>query len=149
MQCREDGKIRQAVQPREWLLKHSTAEVPVDLTREFFSMFRLKSTSDLNADSITFTFRLFNEEYEMSIREWSLRMGLFSRADDEEGIWNERMVDAPKNTPGFKVQAVWELVTHPNVGALKSSYSKASHIEDRILRFAQTFISYNLMGTAN
>ncbi|XP_042019196.1 uncharacterized protein LOC121767059 [Salvia splendens] len=50
----------------EWLMNHSTAEVPTTLAREFFSTFRLKSTTDLDADSITF--RLFNEEYEMSIR---------------------------------------------------------------------------------
>ena len=61
----------------EWLLKHIQTKVPVDLAREFFSTFRLKNTSDLDADSITF--RLFNEEHEMSIREWSLRMGLLPR----------------------------------------------------------------------
>lgn len=37
-----------------------------------------------HADSITF--RIFNEEYEISIREWSLRMGLFTHAEDDEGI---------------------------------------------------------------
>ena len=119
----------------------------MDLAREFFSTFRLKNTTDLDADSITF--RLFNEEYEMSIREWSLRMGLFTQAEVEEGAWNERMIGVPKNTPGFKVQTAWELITHPKAGTFKSSYSKASYIEDRILRFAQTFVSYNLMGTAN
>ena len=51
----------------EWLLKHSQAKVPVDLARGFFSTFRLKNTSDLDVDFITF--RLFNEEHEMSIRE--------------------------------------------------------------------------------
>ena len=54
----------------EWLLKHSQTKVSVDLAREFFTTFRLKNTSDLDAESITF--RLFNEEHEMSIREWSL-----------------------------------------------------------------------------
>ena len=74
----------------EWLLRHSQEKVPVNLAREFFSTFGLKNTSDLDADSITF--QLFNEEHEMSIREGSLRMGLFTKAEDDEGIWNERMV---------------------------------------------------------
>ncbi|XP_042059564.1 uncharacterized protein LOC121804085 [Salvia splendens] len=39
----------------------NTAEVPIDLAREFFSTFRFKSTTDLDADSIKF--RLFNEEH--------------------------------------------------------------------------------------
>ena len=38
----------------EWLLQHSQERVPVDLAREFFSTFRLKNTTDLDADSITF-----------------------------------------------------------------------------------------------
>lgn len=45
----------------KWLLKHSTTEVLLNLAREFFSTSRLKRTTDLDADSITF--RLFNEEY--------------------------------------------------------------------------------------
>ncbi|XP_042023070.1 uncharacterized protein LOC121770403 [Salvia splendens] len=45
----------------DWLLKHSTSEVPIDLAREFFSTFRFKSTTDLDAESINF--RLFNEEH--------------------------------------------------------------------------------------
>lgn len=67
----------------EWLLNHSTAEVPVTLAKEFFSTFHLNPTTDLDTDSITF--RLFNQEYEMGIREWSLRMGLFTHAEDKEG----------------------------------------------------------------
>ena len=51
----------------EWLLKHSQAKVPVDLAREFFSTFRLKNTSDLDTDSITF--RLFNEEHQGVVPE--------------------------------------------------------------------------------
>lgn len=85
----------------------------------------------------------------MSIREWSLWMGLFSRNEDDDGIWNERMVGAPKHMPGFKAQKAWEFVTHPGIGTFETSYSKALHIENRLLRFTQTFISYNLMGTAN
>ncbi|XP_042049934.1 uncharacterized protein LOC121795463 [Salvia splendens] len=131
----------------DWLLKHSTIEVPIDVAREFFSTFRFKSTTDLDADSINF--RLFNEEHVMSIREWTLRMGLLMRTEDDEGLWNERMVGPPKLTPGFKAQSAWEFLTHPRVGQFKTSCSKAHHIEDRVLRFAQTFISYNLMGTAN
>lgn len=129
------------------LLNHSTVEVPTALAREFFSTFRLKKTTDLDVDSISF--RLFNEECQMSIREWSLRMGLFSRIKDDDGIWNERMDGAPKYTPGFKVQSALELVTYPNMGTFKTNYSKAFNIEDHILRFAQTFISCNLMGIAN
>ena len=68
----------------EWLLNHSDHEVPVVAAREFFSTFRFKATVDLDADSISF--RLFNMEYLMSIREWPLRMGLFTNEEDEEGI---------------------------------------------------------------
>ncbi|XP_042027244.1 nucleolar and coiled-body phosphoprotein 1-like [Salvia splendens] len=38
----------------DWLLKHSDAEVPIALAREFFSTFCLRTTTDLDADSITF-----------------------------------------------------------------------------------------------
>ncbi|XP_041995791.1 uncharacterized protein LOC121745914 [Salvia splendens] len=89
----------------------NTAEVPIDLAREFFSTFRFKSTIDLNADSIKF--RLFYEEHVMSIREWTLRMGLLTRTEDDEGLWSERMIGPPKLTPGFKTQNAWEFVAHP------------------------------------
>ena len=68
----------------EWLLNHSDKEVPLIEAREFFSTFKLKATTNQDADAISF--RLFNIEHEMSIREWSLRMGLFTTAEDDEGI---------------------------------------------------------------
>ena len=86
----------------EWLLNHSNQEVPLIATREFFSTFKLKATTDPDADSISF--RLFNIEHEMSIREWSLRMGLFTNAEDDEGIWSDRMFGPPKHTPRFTPQ---------------------------------------------
>ena len=86
----------------EWLLNHSEEEVPVALEKEFFTAFKFKQTTDLDADSISF--RLFNEEMKMSIREWSLRMGLLTPEEEEEGTWNEREIGAPKNTTGFDVR---------------------------------------------
>ena len=55
----------------------------------------------------------------MSIREWSLRMGLFTNEEDEDGIWNERMIGALKNTPGFKSQSAWEMITHKKKWSLQ------------------------------
>ena len=83
----------------EWLLDHSDHEIPLVEATKFFSTFRFKATTDPDADSISF--RLFTIEHLMSIREWSLRMGLFTNEEEEEGIWNERMFGPPKNTPGL------------------------------------------------
>ena len=66
----------------EWLLNHSTKEVPIAAAREFFATFRFKATVDHDADSIFFM--LFNEDYMLSIRELSLWMGLFTNEEDEE-----------------------------------------------------------------
>ena len=73
----------------EWLLNHSEQEVPVEAAREFFSTFRFKATTDPDMNSISF--RLFTIEHTMSVREWSLRMGLFRNAEDGEGIWDDRV----------------------------------------------------------
>ena len=131
----------------EWLLNHSEQEVPVEAAREFFSTFRFKATTDPDMNSISF--RLFTIEHTMSVREWSLRMGLFTNAEDGEGIWDDRVYGPPRDTPEFSSQDAWEYVTHARSGIFKTSISKGIHITDHLLRFAQEFIGYNLMGTAS
>ena len=49
----------------------------MEAAREFFSTFKFKATTDPDANSISF--RLFTIEHTMSVREWSLRMGLFTK----------------------------------------------------------------------
>lgn len=60
----------------EWILEHSLVEVHVDLAREFFTSFHFTHTTDLDAPSICF--RLFNQEILMTLREWSLCLGLLT-----------------------------------------------------------------------
>ena len=115
----------------QWLLHHSEQEVPLVAAMEFFSTFRFKATTDPDTDSISF--RLFNIEHTMSIREWSLRIGLFTNAEDDEGIWNDRMFGPPRNTPGFTPQTAWEAITHSRSGNFKTSVSKGIHITDHLL----------------
>ncbi|XP_047978506.1 myb-like protein X [Salvia hispanica] len=128
----------------EWLLNHNNAEVPVALVKEFFTSFKFKQSTDLDADTISF--RLFNEEMEMSIREWSLRLGLLTPEEEEEGAWNEREIGSPKNTAGFDAEEAWRMVAHKKVAKFKTSTSKGIHITDPVLRLAQVYIGYNLLG---
>ena len=128
----------------EWLLNHCEEEVLMALAKEFFTSFKFISTTDLDADSITFW--LFNEEMVMSIREWSLRMGLLTLVEDEEGTWNERDIGAPNNTEGFDAQEALRMISYKKVAKFKTSSSKGVHITDPVLRLAQVYIGYNLLG---
>ena len=83
---------------------------------------------------------------EMSIREWSLRMGLLTPEEEEEGTWNEREIGAPKNTEGFDAVEAWRMIAHKKVAKFKTSSSKGIHITDPVLRSAQVYIRYNLLG---
>ena len=116
----------------EWILNHSNAEVPVALAKEFFTSFKFKQSTDLDADTISS--RIFNEEMEMSIREWSLRLGLLTPEEEEEGAWNEREIGAPKNTEGFDAEEAWRMIAHKKVEKFKTSSSKGIHITDPVLR---------------
>ena len=106
----------------EWLLNHIEEEVPVALAKEFFTSFKFKQSIDLDADTISF--RMFNEEMEMSITEWSLRMGLLTPEEEEEGTWNEREIGAPKNTASFDAEEAWRIISHKKVAKFKTSTSK-------------------------
>ncbi|XP_042029790.1 nucleolin-like [Salvia splendens] len=94
----------------EWLLSHSTAEVPMALAKEFFTSFKFKSTTNIETDSISFC--LFNVDTTMSIREWSLRLGLLTMEEDIRGEWDDRHIGPPRKTPGFDTQQACELITH-------------------------------------
>ena len=73
-------------------------------------------------------------------------MGLLTPEEDEEGTWNEREIGAPKNTAGFDAEEAWRMIAHKKVAKFKTSTSKGVHITDPVLRLAQVYIGYNLLG---
>lgn len=108
----------------EWLLNHCEEEVSVPLAKEFFTSFHFKVTIDPDAESISF--RLFNQDMTMSIREWLLRMRLFTLEEDDAGDWNVREIGQPRMTEGFVPEDARRMLTHKKGGSLRQATPRDS-----------------------
>ncbi|KAL1559518.1 hypothetical protein AAHA92_09853 [Salvia divinorum] len=131
----------------DWLLGTQVPDVPEILAQEFFTSFRFKNTTDLQKRSISF--RFFGTEIRMNLTEWSVRLGLFSEEQAEAGAWTEREIGKPKAFRDFDPHAVWRSITHSKAPPFQSDQAGGFHIKIPVLRLAQVFLGYNLLGKAN
>ncbi|KAG6395528.1 hypothetical protein SASPL_146173 [Salvia splendens] len=116
-QEQEEMKVRETFRPRnlggarslrgimelitgigfDWILVFSSPKMLIELAQEFFTSFHFTLATDVGEESIQF--RLFTREMRMSIREWSVRLGLYTA--DQEAEWFARDIDTPKEIPEF------------------------------------------------
>ncbi|KAL1569892.1 hypothetical protein AAHA92_01310 [Salvia divinorum] len=130
----------------DWLLETEMPDVPVIVAQEFFSTFKFRPTKNVLANCISF--RIFGTTLRMSLTEWSVRLGLYSEEQAEAGAWLERDRGQPRSIEDFDAQAVWESITE-NVPLYKATQSRAIHVKRLVLRLAQVFLGYNVLGQAD
>lgn len=85
----------------------------------------------------------------MSLREWSLRLGLISTKMDERGDWSLREIGQPKEMKRFSEKEAWELIGVKGATPFKTSDSTTSEIVDPTLRLAHYFLANSLLGHIN
>lgn len=129
----------------DWLLDPCAATIPIELAQEFFMSFHFTYAVDVGAESIRF--RLFTRELRMSIREWSVRLGLYTV--DQEVEWFERDIGHPKDIKEYDEHAAWAEMVPRGTKAYKPTESMADCIENPVLRLAQVFLGVNLLCQAN
>lgn len=123
----------------DWLLIPSSPKMQIELAQEFFTSFHFTYATDVEAESIRF--RLFTREMRMSIKEWSVRLGLYTA--DQEADWFERDIGTPREIPEFN-----EMVPK-GTKAYQSTESTSDCFVNPVLHLAQVFVGANLLCQAN
>ena len=126
-----------------WLLFLESHNLPSALVDEFFTTYRFEVTTDLFTPSVHF--RLFNIHYNMSLHEWSVRLGLYSMKEIINGEATGLECGLPGKDIEVDLNEAWVKITGRK-GIYHYARAFGQDILDPVLRLCQAFLVTNLIG---
>ncbi|XP_057810363.1 uncharacterized protein LOC131024847 [Salvia miltiorrhiza] len=118
-----------------WLLCESSHPVYQELALEFFSTFKFVDTADLDKKCISF--RLFNMHHDLSLSEWSVKLGICTLEEVVEHDFRAAYcgLDTVESDVGNAGRS-WALLARSGASPFDASRSSVCEVVDPVLRMS-------------